>query len=71
MPPVTLCVTFEEDAERPGLHSHAERGSDQRTLDACMDMSIPDSAGFSPSGILRIVFLFPPRAPIMVAFFAQ
>ena len=30
MPPVTLCVTFEVDAERPGLYSHAERGSDQR-----------------------------------------
>jgi hypothetical protein len=36
-----------------------------------MDMSIPDSAGFSPSGISRIVFLFGARAPIMIAFFAQ
>ncbi|TKJ83942.1 hypothetical protein PkoCFBP13504_13725 [Pseudomonas koreensis] len=26
MTPVTLCVTA--DAERPGLHSHAERGND-------------------------------------------
>ncbi|AUO26019.1 hypothetical protein C1X84_02320 [Pseudomonas sp. GP01-A1] len=26
-PPVTLCVT-RWDAERPGLHSHAERGND-------------------------------------------
>ncbi|RAG99862.1 hypothetical protein DJ480_25885 [Pseudomonas sp. Leaf98] len=29
MPLVTLCVTL-WDAERPGLHSHAERGNDQR-----------------------------------------
>ncbi|QAY82916.1 hypothetical protein CUN61_02585 [Pseudomonas arsenicoxydans] len=28
MPPVTLCVTPFGDAERPGLHSHAERGND-------------------------------------------
>ncbi|RAH04671.1 hypothetical protein DJ480_02735 [Pseudomonas sp. Leaf98] len=28
MPLVTLCVTL-WDAERPGLHSHAERGNDQ------------------------------------------
>ncbi|QAY83049.1 hypothetical protein CUN61_03290 [Pseudomonas arsenicoxydans] len=41
MLPVKLCVTFEADAERPGLHSHAERGSDPRSRDACMDMSIP------------------------------
>ncbi|AWY40263.1 hypothetical protein DKY63_10310 [Pseudomonas putida] len=27
-PPVTLCVTL-WDAERPRLHSHAERGNDQ------------------------------------------
>ena len=27
-PLVTLCVTL-WDAERPGLHSHAERGNDQ------------------------------------------
>jgi len=27
---VTLCVTPRRDAERPGLHSHAERGNDQR-----------------------------------------
>ncbi|KQZ94814.1 hypothetical protein [Pseudomonas sp. Root562] len=29
MPPVTFCVTL-WDAERPGLHSHAEHGNDQR-----------------------------------------
>ncbi|TEA61050.1 hypothetical protein EIY71_15305 [Pseudomonas sp. CH235] len=29
MPLVTLCVTV-RDAERPWLHSHAERGNDQR-----------------------------------------
>ena len=30
--PVTLCVTTPKvDAERPGLHSHAERGNDQRS----------------------------------------
>jgi hypothetical protein len=28
MPLVTLCVTL-WDAERPGLHSHAERGNEQ------------------------------------------
>ncbi|RAH03243.1 hypothetical protein DJ480_07775 [Pseudomonas sp. Leaf98] len=28
MPLLTLCVTL-WDAERPGLHSHAERGNDQ------------------------------------------
>ncbi len=28
-PPVTLCVTV--DAERPWMHSHAERGNDQST----------------------------------------
>ncbi|TBN42088.1 hypothetical protein EYC95_18060 [Pseudomonas sp. BGI-2] len=28
MPQRTLCVRF-WDAERPGLHSHAERGNDQ------------------------------------------
>ncbi|POA32812.1 hypothetical protein C1891_22995 [Pseudomonas sp. GW456-12-1-14-TSB6] len=28
MPQWTLCVRF-WDAERPGLHSHAERGNDQ------------------------------------------
>ncbi|SEC41194.1 hypothetical protein SAMN04490185_1378 [Pseudomonas frederiksbergensis] len=38
---------------------------------SCMDMSIPDNSGFSPSGISRRVFLFRPRAPIMIAFFAQ
>ncbi|QAY84111.1 hypothetical protein CUN61_08980 [Pseudomonas arsenicoxydans] len=30
MPPRTLCVRF-WDAERPLLHSHAERGNDQAT----------------------------------------
>ena len=30
MPLVTLRVTL-WDAERPGLHSHAERGNDQRS----------------------------------------
>ncbi|KAE9640280.1 hypothetical protein EJA71_23370 [Pseudomonas sp. PB106] len=30
MPPVTLCVRH-RDAERPWLHSHAERGNDQRS----------------------------------------
>ncbi|MBR7216236.1 hypothetical protein C1X27_25090 [Pseudomonas sp. MPR-AND1B] len=30
MHPVTLCVTtLKADAERPGRHSHAERGNDQ------------------------------------------
>ncbi|PYB83913.1 hypothetical protein DMX03_19920 [Pseudomonas koreensis] len=29
MPPWTLRVRFGRDAERPGLHSHAERGNDQ------------------------------------------
>jgi hypothetical protein len=29
MPHWTLCVRFGWDAERPGLHSHAERGNDQ------------------------------------------
>ncbi|PRB50003.1 hypothetical protein CQ009_03525 [Pseudomonas sp. MYb2] len=28
-PPRTLRVRFCRDAERPGLHSHAERGNDQ------------------------------------------
>jgi hypothetical protein len=28
MPHWTLCVRFRWDAERPGLHSHAERGND-------------------------------------------
>ena len=29
MQPVTLCVTIQErNAERPGRHSHAERGND-------------------------------------------
>ena len=37
----------------------------------CMDMSIVDGTEFSPSGISPLVFLFPARAPIMVAFFAQ
>jgi hypothetical protein len=31
MPHRTLCVRF-WDAERPGLHSHAERGNDQQDL---------------------------------------
>ncbi|PAU60358.1 hypothetical protein BZL43_07330 [Pseudomonas sp. PICF141] len=26
----TLCVRFERDAERPGLHSHAQRGNDHQ-----------------------------------------
>ncbi|AUG97394.1 hypothetical protein AWU82_28310 [Pseudomonas glycinae] len=30
MPHWTLRVRFARDAERPGLHSHAERGNDQR-----------------------------------------
>ncbi|KAA0983177.1 hypothetical protein FQ192_30060 [Pseudomonas sp. ANT_J12] len=30
MPPRTLRVRLWRDAERPGLHSHAERGNDQR-----------------------------------------
>ncbi|PMW93724.1 hypothetical protein C1X59_29455 [Pseudomonas sp. FW215-R2] len=29
MPQWTLRVRFGRDAERPGLHSHAERGNDQ------------------------------------------
>jgi hypothetical protein len=29
MPQRTLRVRLERDAERPGLHSHAERGNDQ------------------------------------------
>ncbi|APV43130.1 hypothetical protein PFAS1_08340 [Pseudomonas frederiksbergensis] len=29
MPNWTLRVRFERDAERPGLHSHAERGNDR------------------------------------------
>jgi len=29
MPQWTLCVRFARDAERPGPHSHAERGNDQ------------------------------------------
>jgi len=29
MHPVTLCVIRRRDAERPGRHSHAERGNDQ------------------------------------------
>ncbi|APV42832.1 hypothetical protein C1Y11_02885 [Pseudomonas sp. FW305-20] len=33
--PWTLCVRF-RDAERPGLHSHAERGNDQ-TVDFAID----------------------------------
>ncbi|KAB0563605.1 hypothetical protein C9383_06215 [Pseudomonas palleroniana] len=32
MPLVTLCVT-PWDAERPGMHSHAERGNDQLGCD--------------------------------------
>nr|TSB51930.1 hypothetical protein FEE99_11710 [Pseudomonas sp. ef1] len=28
MPQWTLCVRFGRDAQRPGLHSHAERGND-------------------------------------------
>ena len=34
--PWTLCVRF-WDAERPGLHSHAERGNDHYTVDFAMD----------------------------------
>ncbi|AZV25934.1 hypothetical protein CT157_07915 [Pseudomonas syringae] len=30
MPQWTLRVRFGRDAERPGLHSHAERGNDHR-----------------------------------------
>ncbi len=31
MPPVTLCVTYvRQEAERPRLHSHAERRNDHR-----------------------------------------
>ncbi|KAE9638779.1 rplA family protein [Pseudomonas sp. PB106] len=30
MPQWTLCVRFGCDAERHGMHSHAERGNDQR-----------------------------------------
>ncbi|AZZ77137.1 hypothetical protein CCX46_18965 [Pseudomonas sp. RU47] len=36
-PPRTLRVRFCRDAERPGLHSHAERGNDQQN---------PPCAGF-------------------------
>ncbi|TFA85089.1 hypothetical protein F638_2718 [Pseudomonas sp. LAIL14HWK12:I2] len=33
MPEGTLCVpALEWDAERPGLHSHAERGNDQSAV---------------------------------------
>ena len=32
MHPVTLCVAFKQDAERPGRHSHAERGNDHHGL---------------------------------------
>ncbi|PAM85466.1 hypothetical protein CES87_03090 [Pseudomonas sp. ERMR1:02] len=32
MPQWTLRVRFGRDAERPGLHSHAERGNDQHRI---------------------------------------
>jgi hypothetical protein len=34
MPHWTLCVRFGWDAERPGLHSHAERGNDHEKIAA-------------------------------------
>ncbi|QAY87489.1 hypothetical protein CUN61_27640 [Pseudomonas arsenicoxydans] len=34
MPQWTLRVRFGGDAERPGLHSHAERGNDHSPLSA-------------------------------------
>ncbi|PMU08105.1 hypothetical protein C1Y11_24055 [Pseudomonas sp. FW305-20] len=34
MPQWTPRVRFGRDAERPGLHSHAERGNDQSCLSA-------------------------------------
>ncbi|APV40234.1 hypothetical protein PFAS1_13045 [Pseudomonas frederiksbergensis] len=41
MPRWTLCVRFGWDAERPGLHSHAERGNDH---DAVSLPGAPDPA---------------------------
>ncbi|RRW64012.1 hypothetical protein EGJ53_17810 [Pseudomonas fluorescens] len=40
---VTLCVTL--DAERPGRHSHAERGNDQRMGAARGRWSMHDGVG--------------------------
>ena len=37
MLPVTLCVTpSRTDAERPRMHSHAERGNDQHIFAQCL-----------------------------------
>jgi hypothetical protein len=41
MHPVTLRVIRRRDAERPGRHSHAERGNDQQgTVQASVNVSI-------------------------------
>ncbi|POA46439.1 hypothetical protein C1893_19970 [Pseudomonas sp. MPR-ANC1] len=40
MPPVTLCVTPFRDAERPGLHSHAERGNDHALHSFCPSITL-------------------------------
>lgn len=42
--PVTLCVT-EADAERPGAHSHAERGSEHKSWIARKGIESKDRLG--------------------------
>ena len=58
MPQVTLCVTL-WDAERPGLHSHAERGNDQlqtlqlrHQITQPIDLLCTDLIGRQPVDIL-------------------
>ncbi|KAA0994504.1 hypothetical protein FQ192_14340 [Pseudomonas sp. ANT_J12] len=53
MPQWTLCVRLGRDAERPGLHSHAERGNDQRSASDQngLKKKAPEKAPFVVSGL--------------------
>jgi hypothetical protein len=53
MPHRTLCVRF-WDAERPGLHSHAERGNDQQSINnrSTIDQQSINNEVFAPFDLL-------------------
>ena len=61
--PVTLRVTIlKADAERPGLHSHAERGNDRLAIEA-FDRSHAPRGNDRSAAIFAIGFQLPQRHP--------
>ena len=63
-PPVTLRVTIlKADAERPGLHSHAERGNDRRLAIEAFARSHAPRGNDRSAAIFAIGFQLPQRHP--------